>query len=98
MNFSVVAQMDGLCDSHALLGLRMERDVYATSEEWSVCALFGLRSFISCSTFCGLYFPPVGMVEALVEGSARGDWIHQVGRGRRWLDRPRSLRSLFPRR
>ena len=84
MNFSVVAQMDRLC--HALLGLRIERDVYATSAEQSVCALFGLRSFISCSTFCGFYFPPVGMVEACVkmlqEHHAIGVLVYPVGEER----------------
>lgn len=53
--FSIIAQMDGIMN--AILGVRLERDVCATSAAESRCITFGRPSWLACSTFVGLYEP-----------------------------------------
>jgi hypothetical protein len=53
--FSVVSQMDGLMKS--LLGLRIERDVFASEPSMSCCAEFGCPAWMSWSSFTGIYCP-----------------------------------------
>lgn len=54
VDFSIISQIDGLL--YSLLGLRLERDVYAPSAAASVTPLFGRSTFESCSSFVGLYW------------------------------------------
>ena len=53
--FSVVSQMDGLLKS--LLGLRIERDVHARTLAEACCMQFGCESWMSWSSFTGIYCP-----------------------------------------
>ena len=54
IDFSIVSQMDGLL--YAILGLRIERDVFASTLLESHCDFFGSRAFESCASFTGIYF------------------------------------------
>ena len=55
--FSVVSQIDGCM--HSLLGLRIERDVTASSASASCCRDFGCPPHMSWSSFIGIHFPGI---------------------------------------
>ena len=53
LDFSIVSQIDGLL--YAMLGLRVERDVFASCLDESCCDFFGRQMFESCASFTGIY-------------------------------------------
>jgi hypothetical protein len=69
LEFSFLAQIDGLL--FALLGVRIERDVFAPSASSAVCSAFGCPPWLAWSTFIGLFAPPVSQIGLCVEIAAR---------------------------
>jgi hypothetical protein len=84
VNFSLVSQIDGLL--YHLRGLRLERDVMATSREDSYCPFFGRHHFESSSSFIGLYMSDFHLLPAAIEEAARhhafGVFVVPVWKGR----------------
>ena len=67
LHSSVILQLDGLL--HAVLRLRIERDVMAHSLQSSFTDVFGLAAFESCSSFCGLFFHDAEHVPDMVRAA-----------------------------
>ena len=61
---SAIAQMDGLL--HSCLGVRIERDVCASSLEQAFCGVFGRSALLAASTYVGLYVCQFDMLAATV--------------------------------
>jgi hypothetical protein len=53
LSFSLVQQIDGLL--HRCQGVRLERDVCASSQATAVCEIVGMEAFESAGAFCGFY-------------------------------------------
>ena len=64
LHLSILAQMDGLV--YSLLGVRLERDVFAPSRQESYCSNWGCPPFTSWSTFIGIYYPAAKDIDTLV--------------------------------
>lgn len=62
--FSVVAQIDSLL--WLCLGVRLERDVLHRPGEPSCCTFTGIKSWESCSMFCGYYHTAPPLLPAAV--------------------------------
>ena len=67
LHSSIIMQLDGLL--HAVLRLRIERDVMAHSLQRSFTEVFGLAAFESCSSFCGLFFHDAEHVPEMVRAA-----------------------------
>ena len=55
LDFSLVSQMDGLL--YALLGVRIERDAFATDSRSSLCRFYGCESFMAWSAYTMIFVP-----------------------------------------
>jgi hypothetical protein len=64
LHLSLVAQMDGLV--YSLLGVRLERNVFAGSLSSSYCMNWGCSPYHSWSTFVGIFYPSFFNLESMV--------------------------------
>jgi hypothetical protein len=55
LHMSLLAQMDGII--FALLGVRLEHDMFAACSSSAVCSTWGVRKGLSWSTSVNLYYP-----------------------------------------